>query len=176
MKTIHLAAISLLFLAIRECCFGVEDTNVIALGAWSEPVSNRYGRKLRGRFAMCAYPNHRVPSNRLDVGVYVDLQECSDSIGGDLEVYCDFAKGLKCELSDALGRAPEPVGFGYDGGAPGVGWLSLPPFSTVRLRATVFAGGRSSRRQPGHLVHRCWCLDDKAERHQYLLPERHTDG
>jgi hypothetical protein len=142
MKTIQLAAISLLLLAICEPSFGVEDTNVLALGNWSGPVSNEYGCKLRGRLAMCAYPDHRGHANRVDLGVYVELQEYSDSLHGDVHVYCDFTKGLKCEVADANGRPPEPVGIGYNGGAPGSQWISLPPFASIRLRANVFAGGR----------------------------------
>jgi hypothetical protein len=133
-----------IFLALMACtcCWAADDTNVVSLGNWSEPVSNEYGCKLRGRLLMCAYPDHRGPANRVDLGVYVELQEYSDSFAGAVHVYTDFAKGLKCEVADANGKPPEPVGTGYDGGIPGPQWISLPPFASTRLRANVYAGGR----------------------------------
>ena len=64
--------------------FATDDPNVIASGDWSVAVSNEYGAKLRGRPVMCEYPEHRSDiSKRADVGIYVHLQEYSDSIGGD---------------------------------------------------------------------------------------------
>jgi len=141
-KDVRQIGVFLLFFLACMCCSGVEETNVIALGDWSEPVGNEYGCKLRGRLAMCAYPEHRGPANRVDVGVYVELQEYSDSMAGGVQVYCDFMKGLKCEVADANGRAPEPVGTGYDGGVPSPVWVCVPPFASIRLRASVDAGGR----------------------------------
>jgi hypothetical protein len=131
------------FLALGSfCCPAASDTNVLALGAWSEPVANEYGYRLRGRLAVCEYPDHRGPTNHVDLAVYVDLQEYSDSIGGGLHVYCDLSQGLKCILIDASGKPPPPVGVGWSGGAPASEWISLPPFASIRLRATVFSGGR----------------------------------
>jgi hypothetical protein len=92
---------------------------------------------------MCSYLDHRGgPPGHLDVGVYVELQEFSNSLGDNLYAYCDFTKGLKLNVADAAGRPPEPVGIGYSGGGPSASWVSLPPFSSMRLRANVFAGGR----------------------------------
>jgi len=130
-------------LLIYNRCFGVEDTNILAQGQWSEPVSGEYGGAIRGRLLLCSYPNHRGgPAARSDVGVYVELQEYSNAIVDTLHVYCDFAKGLKVQVADAAGKAPEPVGIGFSGGAPSPQWISVPIFSTVRLRANVFAGGK----------------------------------
>jgi hypothetical protein len=143
MKIIQRLTMLLLAVTFCRCCFAIDGTNVIGLGAWSETVANDYGRAIRGRLLMCAYPDHRGGStNRADVGVYLELQEYSDSIGGT-RVYCDFTHALKCELSDAFGKAPPySGGFGYGGGAPGPLWISLPPFSSMRLRASVFGGGK----------------------------------
>ncbi len=143
MKSIvQLVILSFAFFQYRSS-LGIEDTNVIAMGAWSDPVSNEYGGSLRGRLLLCAYPDHRGgPTNRVDVGVYVELQEYSDSMGRALQVYCDFTKGLKCYVSDLHGNPPEPVGTGFSGGAPGPIWVTLPSFASTRLRANVFAGGR----------------------------------
>ena len=131
-----------LAIVCHQSCLGADDTNVIAFGAWSEPVLDGSGNGLRGRLLMCAYPDHRGTSNRLDIGVYVELQECSDAFKGTVQVYCDFRAGFSCNLTNAFGKEPEPVGIGFSGGAPGASWHSLPPFASVRLRASTYAGGR----------------------------------
>lgn len=126
------------------CCriaFAIDDTNVIAMGAWSEPVASESGQRIRGRLLMCAYPDRDWPTNRVDVGVYVELQEWSDP-AGPIHVYCDFVEGLKCDVLDAAGKPPEPVGTGFSGGAPGPFWVSLPPYGSMRLRASTYSGGR----------------------------------
>jgi len=91
---------------------------------------------------MCGYPDHRGTVSRLDLGIYVELQEYSDSIAGDVFTYCDFTKGLTCKVEDASGRPPEPMGNSYSGGAPTPQWISLPPFASVRLRANAYSGGK----------------------------------
>jgi len=125
------------------CCNAIGDTNVIAQGEWSEPVSNDYGKALRGRLLLCSYPDHRGgPTNREDVAVYLELQEYSDAGAGTLCVYCDFAKGLKLQVADSAQKPPEPVGIGFSGGEPTPQWVLLPTYSSVRLRTTVFGGGK----------------------------------
>ncbi len=128
--------------AFCHFALAIDDTNVVAMGAWSEPVASESGQKIRGRLLMCAYPDHRGPTNRLDVGVYVELQEWSDSFGGPVHVYCDFMEGFKCDLLDAAGKPPEPVGTGFSGGVPGSFWVSLPTCGSMRLRASTYSGGR----------------------------------
>jgi len=141
MKELTNAAGCLIILAALRC-IGVEDTNVVALGDWSETVANQYGTSVRGRLLMCEYPDHRSTVARSDLGVFVELQEYSSSTGGQVHLYCDFTKDLKCNITDAIGRPPEPVGGGWTGGAPGPQWVTLPAFSSIRLRASAFAGGR----------------------------------
>jgi hypothetical protein len=140
--SLRVAAI-ILCLVIHSRCFGVDDTNVIAQGEWSEPVCNEYGGAIRGRLLLCSYPDNRGgPAGRVDVGVYLELQEYSNAVVDTLHIYCDFPRGLKVQVADAAGKAPEPVGIGSSGGSPSPQWISLPIFSTVRLRANVFAGGK----------------------------------
>lgn len=141
-KCLLAIAFPALLFALTLHCIASDDTNVLAQGEWSEPVSNDYGGSIRGRFLLCSFPDHRGPPGRLDVGVYVELQEYSNTVVDTLHVYCDFAKGLKVQVADAGGKAPEPMGIGLNGGAPTPQWISLPIFSTVRLRANMFAGGK----------------------------------
>ena len=90
--------------ALTSTCFGAEpDASVLAVGAWSQPIRTRNYVKLRGRFKICEYPNNRGLAPSIDVAVYVELQEFSDSVGGPVEVYFD-PQALKCELTDTRAK------------------------------------------------------------------------
>lgn len=147
-------ALILLFVA-RACCFAVDDTNVLAAGDWSKPVGDFLGYTLRGRLLLCDSPKDRVPA------VYLELQECSDGWGGCMDIYCNMKPtvalgghpdaqgreriekaGAVWELRDASDKLVSESEGGFGGGAPGASWISLPCDSTVRLRASVYGGGR----------------------------------
>ena len=150
----------LVLLATGASCLGAEDTNVIASGEWSGPVSCageglEFCGTLRGRLLLCQSPKDKV------IAVYVEFQECADSWGGTLDVYCNMKPTVALgagpdsqgrerieeaaahwEMRDASNRpVPESPG-GFGGGAPGADWITLPCDSTVRLRASVYGGGR----------------------------------
>lgn len=126
----------------------------IAVGDWSEPVGNR--SKLRGRLLICETPRHRGPGGGYDTAVYLELQECSDFVGSPIHVYCnmmpdvspgpDFKRIVKggghWELRDAADKPVAQSGYAYSGAAPGADWMTLPCDSTVRLRVSLFGGGR----------------------------------
>jgi len=120
----------------RPCFAGVADPNVLALGDWSEPVANDHGLKLRGRLLIC---EHRGTQTAL----YVELQECSDFVGGIGEVYWD-PKALTCELTDSSGKAVPQSGGPYGGAVPSACWIKLPSHSSIRLRVSPYAGGKLS--------------------------------
>jgi hypothetical protein len=129
-----------------QCCFGIEDTNVIALGDWSEPVGSMYGLQIRGRLLMCEYPEplHTGPHGGYDTGVYLELQEYHGSL--DAQVYCNLTcrerGGLRCRLTDGAGNAVQESGGGGGGGAPISQWVRIShPYGSVRLRASDFGGG-----------------------------------
>ena len=149
-------AIILFLVALCPCLCVIADTNVIAVGNWSEPVGDSRGYKLRGRLLICETPRHRGPGGGCDIAVYLELQECSDCVGATLQVYCnmegdellgpDFKRVEKAggcwELRDAADNPVAQSPFAYSGAAPGKYWMTLPCDSTVRLRATLFGGGR----------------------------------
>ena len=147
-------ALFLLF-AAQACCFAVEDTNIIAAGDWSKPVGDFLGYTLRGRLLLCDSPKDKVTA------VYLELQECADSWGGCMDVYCNMKPTVALgghpdsqgrehiekaaavwELRDASDKLVPESGGGFGGGAPGASWIMLPCDSTVRLRASVYGGGR----------------------------------
>ena len=134
-------------------CLGACDTNVLALGDWSQPVANYYGTAVRGRLLLCEYPEHRAPTEKSDTAVYLELQEYSDFVAGRLELYCDmvgktsaspegYDGGLRCELRDSSGKLVPKSGFSFGGGAPTPCWVMLEPYGSVQLRASVYGGGR----------------------------------
>ncbi len=137
----------LLILALEPACFGVDDTNAIALGPWSEPVANYYGLAIRGRLAMFEHPQHRGPSGGVDTALYLELEEYSGFCGGNAEVYFLLDSrpgkgGLRCKLTDAAGRVVPESGFGFSGGSPASRWVEIPSDGSLRLRVSVFGGGR----------------------------------
>jgi hypothetical protein len=136
----------LFLLALSSSCRGVDDTNAIALGEWSRPVANYYGLALRGRLAMYEHP-HYQGGTRTDTALYLELEEYSNFVGGDAEVYFQLGSGegkgeLRCELTDEAGKVVPESGFGFGGGAPVSRWVEIPTDARVRLRVSVFGGGR----------------------------------
>ena len=127
--------------ALGGTCFGGEpDASVLALGAWSQPVRTPNYMKLRGRLKICEYPNNRGLAPSIDVALYVELQEFSDSVGGLEEVYFD-PQALKCELTDSAGKAVPRSGGAFSGAVPGAVWINLPSYCSEVLRVTPYNGG-----------------------------------
>lgn len=129
----------LLFFSVPLSALAMDDTNILAAGNWSAPVSNRDGFAIRARLLICQAP-WRGTTQTTDIAVYVDLQEYSSFVGDGLEVYCEPAR-LQCQLRDGTGSLiPESAG-GFGGGIPGPCWVNLPAYCTFRMRASVFGGG-----------------------------------
>jgi len=128
-----------LMLAVHHCCIAATETNFVSVGGWSKPVSDFYGYALRGRLLLCQLP-WRGPANTPDIGVYLELEEVSDFAVAPVEVLCDLmatnrTDGLRCELRYVDGRAV-PEGGAYSGGGPGSSWITLPAFSSIRLKVS----------------------------------------
>src|SRR5262245_51394509 len=136
----------ILFALLGTRCFGVDDTNAVALGPWSEPVANYYGAAIRGRLAIYEHKHHRGPSG-VDTALYLELEEHSNFVGASPQVYFHIAQdggtnGLHCQLTDQAGRIIPDSGFAFGGGAPISQWIEIPCDGGVRLRVSVFGGGR----------------------------------
>jgi len=139
MKLAAFFAMSLI--ALGGTCFGAEaDPSVLAVGAWSEPVKAANYMKLRGRLKICEYPDNRGLAPGMDVALYVELQEFSDSVGGIEKVYFD-PQALKCELTDSAGKAVPRSGGEFSGAVPGPVWIDLPSFCSMLVRVTPYHGG-----------------------------------
>jgi hypothetical protein len=133
----RLASLTILLTAALSCaCFGGEtDPNILAMGAWSKPVRSSNYLKLRGRLLICDYHERAA--------LYVELQECSDSVGAVEEVHWD-PQAVACQLTDRDGK-PVPLSPGaYGGPMPSACWIKLPSGSSMILRVSPYAGGRLS--------------------------------
>ena len=135
-----------LFLASARCSIAQTDTNVLAVGEWSEPVTDK-DHVLRGRLVVY---DDKVQSAANHARIYLELQHvfqggCSNAI----EIYFDIgdgADGLRFELRDGLGQAiPKKTNYSIRGHLPDPYWVTLPCDSTLRLRADNYNLGSQEK-------------------------------
>lgn len=135
-----------LLLASLHYCFGQTDTNLIATGDWSEAVNDGDGHLLRGR--LLVYDNSGPTANNR-ARVYLELQHLYSGPWFDpIQVYCEFGWSLKIEMNDQfnqpINHAPG-LPYAYTGPPPIPYWVTLPPDSTIRLRADYFFMSQPSK-------------------------------
>ena len=123
-----MAIILLLMASCSTALCAALDTNVTAIGYWSEPVRNQHA-ELRGRIVM------------VDAFVYLDLQEDSGAAGACLEIEWNPVSSVRFEVTNGSGQSVPTVRGAYSGPALPHEWLKLPPDSTMRLRASPYNGG-----------------------------------
>jgi hypothetical protein len=143
--------ILLFFLLASSQAFAADDPSVAALGEWSKPVAIEDGFAIRGRLLICDTPDHASSVSKTDTAVYLELQEFSAGVSS-VRVHCELsgrngrnnAPGLRFELRDAKGKLVPHSPGGFGGGMPESCWLTLEPYGSARLRASVYGGGRLS--------------------------------
>jgi hypothetical protein len=141
--------ITLILLLSASRVLAIDDTNLLACGEWSQPVATQYGPSIRGRLLICDTPDHARSEPRTDTAVYLELQEFSSAVR-HVQVYCGInrwslpldAPGLHCELRDSSGKLVPDSPGGFSGGMPSSCWITLQPYCSVRMRVSVFGGGR----------------------------------
>jgi hypothetical protein len=141
--------ITLLSLFAASRMLAANDTNLVATGDWSEPVATENGPAIRGRLLICDTPDHASSEHRTDTAVYLELQEFASAVR-TVRVYCDLNRwsfpddhpGLRCELRDSKGKLVPNSPGGFSGGMPVSCWVTIQPYCSVRMRASVFGGGR----------------------------------
>jgi hypothetical protein len=135
-----------LFFIICEPSFAGENTNVIALSDWSEPVGcgEAIGEcgSLRGRLLIQYGFSPNYAGQTPETQVYLELQNVSPT--GELEFYFD-PREVKYQLLDANSNPPPQVGMGGSGGGPSALWVTLLFDSKIQLRASLYGFGM----QPG---------------------------
>jgi hypothetical protein len=144
MKTFSQTLLFALFSAAFVHAQGIEDTNMIAIGPWSEPapcVGDIGCGAIRGRLLIYYGFSPRAlgrPLDRPETQVYLELQNLSDS---SLDIYFDFEKGLRGELKDVHGKPATSSGGPGSGTFPSASWITLPYDATIRLRASWYGYG-----------------------------------
>lgn len=144
MKTISL----FLLLASLQCCFGQTDTNILAIGDWSAPVTiTNANWPLRGR--LLVYDAKEGKGNRWPYGrIYLELQDVQQRGGPPAEFYFDSYKScLHFEMRDANDVLITPGDTGSWGFVPNPFTIILPPEGTIRVR--VDRGNQSSTKLDG---------------------------
>jgi hypothetical protein len=76
-----------LALAGYQCVFGQTDTNIVAVGDWSEPVSDPAGYTLRGRLLVYDAEYYSTAKMWGYARVYLELQHTQPRKGDSTVVY-----------------------------------------------------------------------------------------
>lgn len=151
-----------------------DPPTVLATGDWSKPVTDSRGCAVRGRLVVC---EKVVGDDRREVAVHVELQDASDSVGGTVQLFCDFGRadfrpeykgGLRCELRDKDQRAVKPAPSVFSGGVPQSEWVTLPSDATIRLRASPFGIHRPNAMALAPDVSTLWVIGDD-DANEYFL-------
>jgi hypothetical protein len=150
------------------CGFRQTDTNVIAVGAWSEPVSDSDGRTLRGR--LLVYDEQSAPNH---ARIYLELQHVFKSAWSNpLEIYFDIglSNDLHFEMRDQLDQPVPRFPVRIRGPAPSPCWVTLSCDSTVRLRADTYTLGPPSKPDGLEILVRggCWLIGPNATNDFFL--------
>jgi hypothetical protein len=133
-------SVLIILCSICFSCFA-DDTNVIAISDWSEPVGLQnletgHDHSIRGRLLIVAgvEPAYGGPKTDNAAMTFVELQNVDGAYSEDVDVLFDSTK-LKCALTDGHGEdAPKSRGGGgYSGRGALVNWVTLPYNSTIRL-------------------------------------------
>ncbi|HTS17829.1 MAG TPA: hypothetical protein VMP11_09670 [Verrucomicrobiae bacterium] len=126
-----------LLLAGPPCAFAQTDTNLIAVGDWSEPVSDPAGYTLRGRLLIYDAEYYSRTKMWGHARVYLELQHiCTDVWRNPIEICFRMSAGLHFEMHDGLNKAIPYKSPPIDAYVPtNPYWVTLPCNSTLRLQA-----------------------------------------
>jgi hypothetical protein len=136
----------------------VRDLNSLTTGAWSEPVPDGRGNRLRGRLQVYAGSHSTNASGRqvwTTAPVYVEIEDVTVANPHPTRIYFDMLGGLSFELRDANGAPADHLAHPASrGGIPPPFWATLPAGGRLRLRAdaaNVSAAGGDGELRLGFL-------------------------
>jgi hypothetical protein len=150
------------------------EPQVLAAGDWSKPVADMRGHALRGRLVVC---EKQVSDERREVAVYVELQDASEAVGREAQLFCEFGRtdfrpeykqGLRCELRTKDKELVKSTSFPFGGGIPASQWVTLPSDGTIRLRASPFGIHRPAAIAICPDVGTLWILEPE-DKNDYFL-------
>jgi len=139
--------ITCLMLAVFiQYCFGQTDTNVLAVGEWSAPVSDGIW-PLRGRLLVYdAVPDKGSDVMWPEARVYLELQHVADAplaMKLSIGIFTDDLTKLHFEMRNGHDKLIKTETIFYNGVLPDPYSAILPPDSTLRVR--VDRGVRSQK-------------------------------
>lgn len=132
-----------------------DEKTTIATGGWSEAVNG-----LRGRLVLAQGRTLGDGTIRESL-VYVELENVVNTASGEVLLSFD-PDALKCELTDATGKAVAPTPVAGSGGRPGKMLVTIPYDASIRLRINPYAFGRAE----GLLIplnNTAWQIKDDAD-------------
>jgi hypothetical protein len=128
-------------LATGSSGFAIEESNILAAGEWSAPVTNQLGdATIRGRLLLCEVPA-RPPFSGTDTALYLELQECSGAIGNEIAIRQGY-NALRCSVVDRSGVNMSERFSGFMSWPPRCN-VNLAPYSSFRFRVSPYGSGRS---------------------------------
>ena len=174
---------SFFLLASVQCSFGQTDTNVLAIGEWSKPITDK-DHCLRGRLLIY---DDRVPSAANHARVYLELQHVfQGGWSNALAIYYDVGgenSGLHLVLCNGAGQPiPEEKDYVTRGPTPYPYWVILPCDSTLRLRVDTYTLGPETKPAGLEILigGRCWIIPPRAKGGFFLsgsfTPPKHHSG
>ena len=164
-----------LILVSSQLCLGQTDTNVIAVGEWSEPVTDSHDYTLRGRLLIYNSEGLNRWGGWAGARVYAELQHIEHG-GRDrpIEIYVDPGiinekECLHCEMRDARDNLIHHDSWAVSMGQTAPFTVTLPSDSTRRLR--LDAGWAPTEKQNGlgiYLGHAGWIIRPNATNEYFL--------
>ncbi len=140
-------AVVIIFLCFWQNSFG-QETNAVAVSDWSKATGGTTvgvsDAVLRGRLFILEGHSPAYAGANPETQIYVEIQNVSTT-SDPVRFYFDPQNGIQAELRDVRGEPAPEIGSGGDGGFPSAHWITLPYDSTIRLRASWYAHGTSSR-------------------------------
>jgi hypothetical protein len=134
------------------------EVKPVGIGAWSEPVEDGHGHRLRGRITVYEggyyQTNGGHPSyvSLQRAPIYLEIQDMAGANKSPTEVYFEASReGLLFGLWDAHGEAVQPRRRGYSGHNLRSFWASVPPGGTLRFHVNPDHSSRFSSIAPATL-------------------------
>ncbi|MBI2925842.1 MAG: hypothetical protein HYY24_09085 [Verrucomicrobia bacterium] len=143
--------VALVLLASCQALFGQTDTNLVATGEWSTPVTDGAGYTLRARILVYR-PLAPKPAVRnrgrfvYHARVYVELEHpFAGAWYRPVEIYFDPVEDLRFQMQDAFDKPIPSEAVAIRGRRPEASWVTIPCDAAVKLRADLRMGSQNGR-------------------------------
>jgi hypothetical protein len=164
-----------------NCCLAWTDTNLIAIGNWSDPVGDAAGCNLRGH--LLVYDKQITRTWDSGARVFLELQYVfkpnSNGFGfsDPFEIYYNPNLGtdnerpeLQLELHDGHDQKIPSESYSFNGAFEKPYWVAFPRNGTVRFPSTDIAWGFDGTNSVGLKIlgMGSWTIPDHSTNNYYL--------